>query len=516
MSKLLAVSWNSNRLRFVTGQRTKNGGLRISKAGERPFDPPGSNSSPVDLSGEVARLVKELHAKKSHLILCLNRGTLDSINVQVPPAKDAELPLLVRNLVQRQLTGLSADGVVDFVAFPATENGTRFANAFTMTADAAQQYDKLMAESGCRSCSYVIAPHALRLFAPAADPDDSTGASLVISKGVESANMLVVQNNLPVMSRTIRLANQIKPADVAGHIATETQRTLISAGAQLPQDVEITNAVVVGAEVEATAIKNELENLLPVEVMKVAPDVLIDGEAGDASVGAYAPLVAALKEYALGMKPAVDFAHPKQPPKPANARNRVLAIAVGLLLAVGCGWMYVRSQFGELETENARLKERLAEVTELVKKTRGRRNTVKLLTAWQNARMTWLDELRDITVRMPSSNDLKVSQFSAVPSGSGYLVSFQGTSASPAAIRQMEDGLRDKYHEPKTPGIREVSKGQKSVWSFQTSMRVRNRPKLSYVSHSQSEPKIANTFDKLSTQSLRQVSLQKAVKEVQP
>ena len=207
---------------------------------------------------------------------------------------------------------------------------------------------------------------------------------------------------------------------------------------------------------------------------------------------AYAPLVGALHEQLDGIRPAIDFAAPRQPPAAKNPRNRVLAIAAGVALVLGAGWFYVQSQFTELEQEQARLQNRLAEVSELVKKSRGKRNTAKLLARWEKNRMTWLDELRDLTVRMPASSELSISQLSAGPSGSGYQVSFQGTSRSPDAIRNMENSLRDEFHESKTPGIREVGSGKSARWSFQTTLRIRSRPRSSYRSHINSDNRVAD------------------------
>ena len=161
----------------------------------------------------------------------------------------------------------------------------------------------------------------------------------------------------------------------------------------------------------------------------------------------------------------------------------MLAIVATALLLIGGGWYYVNSMFAEARAENVRLKERSRELDELVKDTRSKRNLAKVLTAWDSSRLSWLDELRDLTIRTPSSPDLTIDQFSAASSGRDFVVSFRGTSKRPDVIRAMEVQLRDKYHSPKTPGIREIRNGKESSWSFQTTMKVRNRPKSSFVSH---------------------------------
>ena len=118
---------------------------------------------------------------------------------------------------------------------------------------------------------------------------------------------------------------------------------------------------------------------------------MVDGEAGDASVSAYAPLVAAMKQEATGSPAAIDFLHPRRPPKATRQRNRILAAVTMAAVLIAGGWYYVHAQFAEATAENTRLKTRLRELDELVKETRSKRNLAKVLTAWESDRLSWLD-----------------------------------------------------------------------------------------------------------------------------
>ena len=474
MSRLLAVTWNFQVLRYILADTTKDGRFRVVTCGERALetdgDPDGVYSG---IQSQVKQVVSELKATKARLLLCVNRGAVDSVRFTVPPCTDAELPVIVRNMAQRQMSGITEDTTIDFLSTPYVEGEPRIVDVMAMADSDEKRVRLIVEESGCHDARILIVTHPLRIFAPPKPAGDNS-ATLVISKGEQTAHFLVVQNGLPVLSRTVRLAPNARAVDESQFITAEIQRTLLTAGERL-LDGDFTDAIVVGTELEANALVNELSDRFPATVKRVSPEILVDGEAGDTGIGAYAPLIAALREESTETIPAIDFANPRRPPEPVNYRNRIIAAIAAAAIFVGGGWYYLHAQMSARETENALLRTELDDLKDTVRKNRSRRNLAKVMTAWENSRMSWLDELRDITQRMPSSPAVTVDQFSGSPSGSAFVVSFNGTGQSPDAIIQMENALRDAYHEPKTPGTREVKNGNESAWTFQTTMKVKRR-----------------------------------------
>ncbi|MEZ6043014.1 MAG: hypothetical protein R3C20_21130 [Planctomycetaceae bacterium] len=515
--KSLAISWNASLVRFVLGESTKGNALRVLQSGERLLfsDAAGSNSAPVvdenpsaegtetnESSGPdgestdalktgnlpdalvvtVQSIIREHKASKARLLICVNRGLVEAASFPVPPADVRELPVIVNNMASRYLSGLSKDSVVDFV--PQCDADDRIVRVTAMALPKAEQelVQRLAKESGCASARAIVVTHPLRLFASPGDGAASS-VSLVVSKGRQSGQLLLMRGGSPFLSRSLRLPRGVRGEREAVHLAAEVQKTLFAVESESGEDLHITDAVVIGAEIECSPLQAELSRQLGMEVRRVSATSVVEGEVGDAAVSAYAPLIAACAEDALKVAPAVDFLNPRQPPKTFSRTQQALAIAAALLLLLGGGWYYVNSMFAEARAENARLRVRSRELDELVKDTRSKRNLAKVLAAWENNRISWLDELRDLTIRTPSSPDLTIDQFSAAASGSDFIVSFRGTSKRPEVIRAMEEQLRDKYHSPKTPGIREVQVGRESQWVFQTTMGVKHRPKNSYTSH---------------------------------
>jgi hypothetical protein len=511
MSRTLAICWNTSVVRFVLSELTKRGALRVLNAGEVPLLRQGSEAVEADnpnhdgdaaagilqggghgdvstvdlpsaLTAAVQSIVQQRKASRARLVICLNRGLIDAAAFAVPPADNSELPTIVRNIAARHLSGISDDSVVDFV--PESDAAGKVVRVTAMALPRPEQnlIERLARESGCASTRAIVITHPLRIFAPTVDVAGSS-VSLVVSKGWQSGQLLLVRDGMPILSRSLRLPHEAKGDREAVHLASEVQKTLLAAEVDLAADIEIAHAVVIGAEIESAPLQTELSSQLGIEVRRVSATTVVDGDVGDAAVSAYAPLIAACAEDAKGTPPAVDFLNPRRPPKSASRLRQGLAAAAVALMLLGVGWYYVNSMFAEARAENARLRERSKELEELVGDTRSKRNLAKVLAAWEKSRMSWLDELRDLTIRTPSSPDLTIDQFSAAASGRDFVVSFRGTSKRPEVIRAMEEQLRDEYHAPKTPGIREVRNGRQSTWSFQTTMRVSTRPKGGYVSH---------------------------------
>ena len=105
MSKTLAVSWDSDSLRYVLAEIRKRGEVQVLSAGEKSIsDTSDSDDSGVpDVVQQLSEVVSELKASRAKLILCVGRGTVDSARFTVPPATDAELPTLVQNMAQQIL-----------------------------------------------------------------------------------------------------------------------------------------------------------------------------------------------------------------------------------------------------------------------------------------------------------------------------------------------------------------------------------------------------------------------------
>lgn len=482
MSKILAINWNTDVLRYVVADIGRRSDVRLLNVGERSLSIESDESDHRVLTEELKAVASGQKVGRAKLVLCVGRGSIDSARFTVPPSTDAELPTLVGHMAQRQISGLQEDAIVDFVSFPQLDDGSRSVSAMAMSGADGRLIQQLVDASGCTTAAAVVVTHSLRYFAPQHDPDDRS-ASLVVSKGLEAADFLVVQHGNPVLSRTLRLAPGASTDQAAAFIAGEIQRTMLTIGDRLERGADIMDAVLVGEHHETSALAAALEGRIAAAVTQRSAVEHLENDVSEAEQGAYAPLIAAICEQAGSVSPAVDFLAPRRPPKQQGPWTKVLAVAAAVLILGGGTAYYIHTLFAEAEGRIADVQPQLENLSERLKQTSGMRRQAIGIGRWNAARMNWLDELRDLTIRMPSSPDLTVNQFAATPAGGGYTVVFRGVSKSPDLHRAMEIGIQDRYHSTKTPSFSQSGSGDKAVWNFRTTLQIRRRPAKAYTAH---------------------------------
>ena len=492
MPRLLVINWNARTLRYVHTDADRQGRLRVLDAGQQELTAEGELSAAI-VTG-VRQLVGRLKAEKSKLLILMNRGSVDSATFTVPPASESELPALVQNMAVRDIPGATDQTPIDFIAYPARPDGTRNISAMALVAEDLVLVRQLMAQSGCKSHQVLVSTHPLRSFVPELlrieqqASGDSDSAALIISRGDDVAEVLLSAGSLPLLSRTIRLAADVPQSEINRYLRSETQRTLISASGQLAFPARIAHVVIVGNEEQTVGLDDVLSEHFQVVAAVVRPiSVLADPDpklpfADIVNSGSFAPLLAAAFEDGASVTPAIDFANPRRAPHKTSPIKKFASAVTAVSLLVCGGFYYVWSQFNEIDEENARLVIRLNELNELVKDTQSRRSLVTSVAAWEKNRISWPDELRDLTERIPSLPDLTVQQLTISSAGPGTAIAtFRGVGKSPEVIAQMENNLRDKYHDIRIPGVREQQEGDIVVSTFQATLTIRKRSPSQYA-----------------------------------
>ncbi len=487
MARFLVLNWNARTLRYIHTDADRQGRLRVVDAGQDELDLTGDTHTAV-VTG-VQKLVTRLKADKSRVLILINRGSVDSATLTVPPAAESELPALVQNMAVRDIPGATDQTPIDFIAYPQQADGTRSIRAMALVAEDHLLVRQLIQQIGSKSQRVLVNTHPLRAYVPAEiqkeQPSDvaSDRATLVVSRGDDVADVLLCVGGLPFLSRTIRLAADVSQLETNRYLQAETQRTLISAGGQLAQQPKIAHVVIVGNEQQTDGLDAVLSDHFQVTAVVVRPmSMLADPDLSLPLVnvvnsGSFAPLLAAVYEDATSIVPAIDCANPRRPPVAVNRNKQIAAIAAAVLLVIGGGYYYVSSQFAEVDDEIAVHVTRLNELNSIVKDTQARRQLATTLAAWEKNRISWPDELLDLTKRIPGRPNLTVQQLTISAAGPGTAVAtFRGIGKQPEFIAQMESNLRDKYHDIRVPGVREQQDGNKVTSAFQATLTIRKRP----------------------------------------
>jgi len=482
MAKVIAVDRNERSLRYVLAEVGARSRVDVLRADV--IDVPADTE---DVTGELGRrlgeCLAELKATKARVLVSIGRGGLETVDVTVPAAEDSELPLLVRNLAMRNLSSINDETVLDFLPGPQHGDGSRDVAVMAVREEVRQELDRLLTAADTSAARILVRPYELCTLP--ADPELQSQVVLTVCSSPQVADVLLQHPDGWQLARSIRLTADASPATAARRVTNEIRRTLFTFPVDDFNPTDINQILLLAGPDELQPLATELGTALdaPVRRVNAFSDGRVHVEAAPENSSEFAPLLGMLLGEAAGTHP-IDFLNPRRPPKQAGRRQTILAASAVAALVIGGPAYYVRGQLAELDEQNTRLVERRNELKDLTKEIQPKLRLASAIESWEDTRISWLDELRDLTLRMPPSRELTVQRFSASPSrGGGATITFSGESRAPEVVTQMEQSLRDEHHAPRTPGLRERPSQDQPVWTFQTTMTVKPRSPKEYTAH---------------------------------
>jgi hypothetical protein len=185
---------------------------------------------------------------------------------------------------------------------------------------------------------------------------------------------------------------------------------------------------------------------------------------------------------ARGARHAVDFLHPRQQARPPDRRRLItIAAAAVTLLALVAGY-FQWERLAAVDDQNRQLAAELKELRELAKRAGKQGELVRAVRAWKTRDVIWLDELRDLSLRFPSSRDAVVLRMSMAPArAGGGVIELEGLVRDPSIVVRMENSVRDQHREVRSERVQQRGREKTHSWLFETSMSVTRRDKSKYV-----------------------------------
>lgn len=439
MSRLLALEWDTRELRIVAG-RESGSGLVVEQALAVEL----SDVADEKLGPQLSAALTQHGLAHGEAFVAVPRGKVELRLLTVPPAPDDELPELVRFQALRQFSSLGEDWPLDFLRLSAPEEAqcrvlaaaisTGFLSAVRGACDAAQLTPRQLVLRPCASAA--LLQRSL--------PDPR--CRLLVEVLVEEVDLTVLLAGQVVFLRSVRL-----PASELGTaLVGEIRRTIAAAQNQLG-DQRVAQVVFCGGDAEATALAGQLREQLSLEVVPFDPFAACNTSGGSAvpsHPGRFAALLGLLREEAAGGRPAIDFLNPRRKPVPPDRRRQyawlaAAAVAVVLILA-GIVALQLRSydqRIAKLQRESQEVEKEVKGVAEL-------RTRVSEIDTFVTGDIDWLDEIYDLSVRLPPAEQAIIDQatFTSRPGGGGQIV-LEGYVRDPATIEALETALRDERHQ---------------------------------------------------------------------
>jgi hypothetical protein len=470
---VLAVQWDRSAVDYVLAQR-KGTLVTILAAGTVARDAEDADEGGERTPGQLlAQELQNLGVRRADLVVALGRGSVDVIPLQLPPAGDEELPVLVANQVVRDAGEVAETGIVDFVPLDTPAGEPREVFAFVVDSPTMEQIRRESAALGLKPSAVVYRPLAsvtlLRRLV-----SQSRRTMILLTLHDREADLSIIRNNRLVYTRTARLGEFTDLAEMTNQLAIEVRRSL--AAASLTPDAEDQHLYLFGTLRDREKLVEDLaeELALPASLLDPLRAEQIEGPVPDA-VGRLSPLLGAVYEH-FGQSHPLDFLHPKRPPAPPNYYRRAAAYAAGVAVLLAAAAYHVWDLHAQDAEEIAALRDSLDTTTALLERVQDQQAVVDAVWQWQTDNVNWLDELFDLTRRFPSGRDAIIRRLSISPGRGGQsVIDLTVQVREPDVIPLFEDELRDEFHDVRSKGVSEQSASADYPWQFETRITLRKR-----------------------------------------
>jgi outer membrane murein-binding lipoprotein Lpp len=276
------------------------------------------------------------------------------------------------------------------------------------------------------------------------------------------------------LTRTLRLAAG-DAVSAAQKLSTEIRRTVVLAPADAASGESVAGIFLFGRDDDHQELAERIESETSLEVRRFDPFDAVGAATADvpANSGRFAALLGMLADEAAGTAHAIDLLHPRRPPR-AQSRRRPMVLIVGaavlaVCIAGGIAW----SDLSQVEATNTNLNKELKELDTEIKRLDKSQQLASAIDDWERGGINWLDELKELSVRFPSSRDAVVQRMSMSPSrGGGGVITLQGQAREPAVVEKIGMNIRDPNHEIQTPRVQERLQEKSYTWHFETSIYV--------------------------------------------
>jgi len=418
--------------------------------------------------------------------------------LQLPTVGEADLPMLVRNEMLRQITDLPEDAPIDFlpaaVETPADESDAPSGSVASNTAARAADGGLMRIEAAA------LRPESSAWIRVLADALKTQPArillrtqslmelffhqvatlprrSLLLNLVGTSADLSVLSGRRVVFSRTVHASTNADGGVELTHLADEIRRTLFVA----PRDgddaegVSELEHVYMFADLDRSShfverLADELQG--SVSLLDPLADVRVALGEQPEKTHRLAVLLGMVWEHLSG-RVELDFANPTQPPVPERRGRRIAfqAAAASIALAVVAGTLY--SDIASVRAEADDLANRIASNRKMLKRLEQKTVVLNAVRQWDQDQVHWLDELERVSRELPESSEAVVQRMNMTAGGASGVVGMSLKVKEPAVLAKMEEALRDARHQVSSQRISQGEGDGDYPCQFEASMLVK-------------------------------------------
>jgi Tfp pilus assembly PilM family ATPase len=440
MSEFLAIEWEHEHVCGVLAHVTP-GRVRIDRTFVIPKPTASASSSgPLQVDWLKPQLSK-LGITGGPVLVALPRDEAVVKRLELPEAPDEELPVLVRFQAGAKSSVALDDLSLDFIPLPRRSDVP--GREVLMATVPRQTIDEVLTVcrlAGLEPVSIGLTAAAVAEFVARAESfsdNAASGASLVVARHGNRIEISMLRRCHLLFSHSARLS-EAATGQEAQAIVAEVSRALVALRGAIA-DVKIERAWTLVSASEHEQLAESLHRRLQCEVLPLDPFASVERDPRVADAIADRSLFAGPIGMLLAKSdprvPGLDFLSPRRPPVKRNVRKqqKILAGAAAatvLALLVGYQWM----RLSGLDSKIEELNEQETELTNQLTKGAPAADAAALVGEWEAEGEDWLEELAELTERMPSTEKVYLRQLKCDPK----------TGISPSSTLKLEGYARDQ------------------------------------------------------------------------
>ncbi|HOM17158.1 MAG TPA: hypothetical protein PLQ00_07500 [Thermoguttaceae bacterium] len=484
MTRLLALEWNEDEARLVVAS-----GRRGTVVFEEAFCVPlaeGQGSSAAGpapawdaktVGQKIAQAAAARRLGRLDVLVALGRSSIELRQLSLPPAPDEELPNLVRFQAVREFNELDEHWLLDFTPIDDAPDQPRTVLAAAIGPELAAQVQTVCAAAGWKPQRLVLRPCAAASLVSRLRPGSAYQARLLVDLLGDEADLTVMVDRKVIFLRTARLSGDplVQP-EAAADLLVQIRRTMAAVQNQL-EGRQVASIVLCGDGEDYEALAQRIDHQLatPTELFHPFDGVELGEELAQHLPdypGRYAPLVGMLWDELEGIAPAIDFLHPRQPPKPPSPHRKwILAAAAGLLAVLGFFGYQIYGKY-QLAEDVDELRQHAQELDQAIKQAEKAEKIYMEVARWKETDVHWLEELRRLSEKFPPAKQAMVSQMLMGPSRRGGAVQLEGFAQSASDIDALAENLRDADHQVEGRNRAEDASRKDYSWRYRMNIYV--------------------------------------------
>jgi len=414
MSRFLAVDWDGVEVRFAFGYQSQEK-LSVLKIGSEPIpqgDTEMATGIPMNLGVALQRLIQSQKVPSSSKTFFAVSGSFAEVMYfTLPPAKDEEIPELLKNQAIRDMPSFSESHSIDFLPLGDVVTNPRKVIAIAQGRSELKVVHNIGKAARCKPQKIEYRATATAAFVLGSGLlEENAVPTLVANLLADELDLVVLKDRKIVYLRSIKLPDLKDPKQIEEKVFQEITRTC---AVGLPEESEesIQSVLFLAGEGELASLLEQLRgSSLEVRAVDPLQTARVQVSQKPRFPGRYAALLGMMLVEASGQKPAMDLLHPKAKPQPPNYAGIALLSLFLFGLILGGLYYWNSTQLKAIEGRRDEAKKKHEELLATHYQWAAPYQRLDYARLFDTSDVIWLDTLRDIAPHFPQQQDMTVTR----------------------------------------------------------------------------------------------------------